>query len=155
MNKPFIITIRDNVVDTADCSTEKTCEQDFLAKIKGMDPEGYKELDGDDIDNVVSDGYYSIDNASVCLTWIDVPGLYKEQKVEVGLLDSEYHKQGLTPGKYYRLNSKSIFLVAGVKMVSVVNDNGEQVLVAKDNFVRFENITESEFQKLTGLTNPK
>ena len=82
MNIPFIITIRDGVVDTATVSTEETYEQDFLAKIKGMDPDGYTAIDEDKDwrETLIEDGYYAIDNASVCLTWIDVRVCIKRKK---------------------------------------------------------------------------
>ena len=71
MNIPFIVIIRDNVVDTIHQSTPEKCESDFLGYCS-HNLTNWSEYDQEDIDAIVENGYETMGNGSICLTWVDV-----------------------------------------------------------------------------------
>lgn len=70
MLKPYIIVIRDNVVETVTPSTPETCERDFQARVQA-NVSNWDEYTSQDIGAITENGYEKFGNGSVCLTWIE------------------------------------------------------------------------------------
>lgn len=71
MLKPYIIVIRDNVIETVTPSTQEACERDFLDCVHS-NISNWDEYSQSDLDAITEDGYEKFDNGSVCLTWVEV-----------------------------------------------------------------------------------
>lgn len=71
MEIPFIVIIRDNVVDTVKQSTKETCERDFLDACQ-VNLSNWAEYTQEDVDAIIEQGYETMGNGSICLTWVDV-----------------------------------------------------------------------------------
>lgn len=73
MKKPYIVVVRDNVVESVTPSTLETCELDFSKRIQSEIPsQEWDEITPEWMDRITENGYYEFSNGSVCLTWIDV-----------------------------------------------------------------------------------
>jgi hypothetical protein len=80
MNRPFIIVIKEGVVDSAEVSTKENCEKRFLDKCAEC-LTNWEDYDADDVRCVLDDGYaeFGGNGSSVCLTWIhdmEIPQIF-------------------------------------------------------------------------------
>jgi hypothetical protein len=71
MLKPYIVVIRDNLVESVTPSTPEGCNQDFQARVQS-NISNWSEYTPEDIDTITENGYEKFGNGSVCLTWIEV-----------------------------------------------------------------------------------
>lgn len=71
MNIPFIVIIRDYVINTINQSTKETCERDFLDACV-VNISNWDEYSQEDKDDCVENGNALFGNGSICLTWVDV-----------------------------------------------------------------------------------
>jgi len=79
MRTPFIIVVRDNVVETAIKSEAGTCNGDFISRVRTeMGDEAWEALKPEELSDLMDEGYFlfgsgcSGSEGSVCLTWIDI-----------------------------------------------------------------------------------
>jgi hypothetical protein len=72
MNLPFIIVIKEGILDSAEVSTPDKCTKHFLDKCAEC-LSNWDDYDADDVRCVLDDGYaeFGGNGSSVCLTWID------------------------------------------------------------------------------------
>ena len=68
---PFIIVIKDGVVDTVIQTDETACEKDFFEAVK-QKISNWDEYTQEDRDAILKQGYERFGNGSICLTWIDI-----------------------------------------------------------------------------------
>ena len=79
MLEAYLVSVtKDNVIETStliypkspESKLSEEAEKEFLAKCKGIDPK-FETLDGDDIEDILSDGYYESGERTVCICTFD------------------------------------------------------------------------------------
>jgi hypothetical protein len=71
MNIPFIIVIRNRVVDSVKQTTKENCERDFLDACQ-TNLSNWDKYDQYDRDVLLENGYAHFGKGTVCITWVDV-----------------------------------------------------------------------------------